>query len=79
MNETITFLGQDLRHIPDEEEDLYGVVYKNETVEVRTPGDDDGCNFSSVKVRHQGEVISVHGYCSLKDLEIRIQHRIDNT
>jgi len=76
VTETITFLGQELRHIPDEEESDYGRVYKNETIEVRTPGENDGCNFSSAEVRYRGEMLSVHGYVSLAELERRIQQRM---
>ena len=79
MTETVTFLGQELRHVPDEEEGLYGTVYKNETIEVRTPGDDDACNFSSAEVRYRGKMLSVHGYVSLAELERRIQQRMEDS
>lgn len=78
MTETITFLGQELRHTPDEEEGLYGTVYKNETIEVRTPGDDDACNFPSAEVRYQGRTISEHGYVSLAELESRIRQKMSD-
>lgn len=78
MTGTITFLGQELSHIPDEEEGLYGVVYKNETLEVRTSGDDDSCNFWMATLLHEGQTTPLHAY-SKKDLESRVLQKREHS
>ena len=78
MTETITFLGRELRHIPDEEEGLYGVVYKDATIEVRTPGDDDSCNFWTATLLHEVETMPAHAY-SKNDLESRMRQKMEDS
>lgn len=39
----ITFLGQILTRVPEEDEELYGITYSDTDTQVSSPGDDDTC------------------------------------
>lgn len=77
MTETITFLGRELRRVPDPKglEDLYGTTYKNETMYVGSPGDDYRCGFWFARVAYEGEILHVMAH-SVRELESRVQQRM---